>query len=196
MKTRITFIMLAGMLATALMVLTQCKTKKETARLPEGEVLIEQYCSGPEYFTNKEYFRANSVGESINQPQSKRMALSNARAELAGNISVVVSGAVDNYFKQAGVEDRNEFVERYEGLFREIVDERLSGTRIICEKVTRTETGSYKTYLAIELAGNEILNLANQRITSDERLRIDYDYERFKKTFEQEIENSRQRRGF
>jgi len=103
---------------------------------------------------------------------------------------------VDNYFKQAGVETRAEFAQRYEGLFREIVDERLSGTRVICEEVTRTSNGIYKTYLAIELAGNDILSMADRRITNDERLRIDYDYERFKRTFDEEIEKLRQERGY
>ncbi len=176
------------------MLFTQCRSKQ--AALPSGETRIEVLCSGPEYFTSTEYFRANSTGESINMAQSKREALSNARAELAGNISVLVSGVVDNYFQQAGVEDRTEFAQRYEGLFREVVDERLSGTRVICEEVTSTQQGRYKTYIAIELSGSEILNAANQRISRDERLRIDYDYERFKKTFEEEIEKLRQREGY
>ncbi len=196
MKRKITLVLFAALIAAAPMLLTQCKSKSKTAAFPAGETLMDVLCSGPEYFTNKEYFRANNVAESINQAQSKRMALSNARAELAGQIGVLVSGTVDNYFKQAGIDNRSEYSERYEGMFREVVDERLAGIRIICEKVTRTADGKYKTYLAIELAGNEILNAASQRISNDERLRIDYDYERFKKTFEEEIEKERKRQGY
>lgn len=169
---------------------TQCRSKE--AALPSGETRVELLCSGSEYFTDSEYFRASSMGESSNITNSKRMALSNARAELAGQIGVLVSGVVDNYYQQAGVEERTEFAERYEGLFREIVNERLAGTRTICEEVTRTAEGRYRTYVAIELTGNEILNAANQRIIQDERLRLDYDYERFKNTFNEEINNYRQ----
>lgn len=192
----ISAILFAALITAAPMLLTQCKSKSKLSAVPEGETRVKLLCSGAEYFTNKEYFRANSVGESTNQANSKRMAMSNARAELAGNINVLVKGAVDNYFKQSGVETRSEFAERYEGLYREVVDEQLSGTRIICEDVTRTLDGKYKTYLAIELAGNEIMSAASKRITNDERLRIDYDYERFKKTFEEEIEKERKRRGY
>ncbi|HHN48184.1 MAG TPA: hypothetical protein ENN08_04525 [Bacteroidales bacterium] len=196
MRKKITGTMFAALLIIASLALIQCRGKKEIAAIPAGETPVDVLCSGEEYFTNNEYFRANSVGESIDQANSKRMALSNARAELAGQISVLVRGVVDNYFKQAGVETRAEFAQRYEGLFREIVDERLSGTRVICEEVTRTSNGIYKTYLAIELAGNDILSMADRRITNDERLRIDYDYERFKRTFDEEIEKLRQERGY
>lgn len=173
---------------------TQCRSKK--AITPEGETRIDVLCSGSEYFTNTEYFRANSVGESSNMTNSKRMALSNARADLASHIGVLVSGVVDNYYQQAGVEERSEYAERYEGLFREVVDERLAGTRVMCEEVTRTNEGRYRTYIAIELAGNEILNAANQRISRDERLRLDYNYERFKNTFNEEIEKYRREQDY
>lgn len=179
---------------SATMLFTQCRSKQ--VAMPEGETRVTVLCSGPEYFTSSEYFRANSTGESTNLANSKRMALSNARAELAGHISVIVRGVVDNYFQQAGVEDRTEYAERYEGLFREVVNEQLNGTRVICEEVTRTAGGRYRTYLAIELSGNEILSAANQRINRDERLRLEYDYERFKETFNEEIEKLRQERGY
>ncbi len=194
MKTFFKVLFITGIVAGA-SIFTQCKRQQQVVA-PYGETLVEVLCSGPEYFTDNEYFRANSVGESTNQANSKRMALSNARAEMAGQLSVLVRGVVDNYFQQYGSGDRSDYVERYEGLFREVVDERLQGTRIICEQVTRTQEGSYKTYIALELAGNEILNLANQRISNDERLRLDYDYENFKKTFDQEIEKLRQERGY
>lgn len=188
----------AGIIATVIFIsilFAQCRSAQETT-IPRGETEIQPLCSGPEYFTNDEYFRANAQGESRNQSQSKRMALSNARAELAGNISVLVSGAVDNYFQQMGVEDDSQYAERYEGLFREVVDERLNGTRTICERVTRTDDGRYRTYIAIELTGNEIMSAANQRIDNDERLRLDYDYERFRETFDDEIESAREQRGY
>jgi hypothetical protein len=49
-------------------------------------------------------------------------------------------------------------------------------------------TGNYKTYVAIELSAQELLAAYNSRLSSDERLRVDYDYEKFKETFEKEME--------
>lgn len=194
MKNRIVSLTLLVAVFCAAMLFTQCRTK---TALPPGEVTIGPLpCSGPDFFTNSEYFRANSSGLSSNMANSKKIALSNARAELAGHIGVLVSGVVDNYFQQAGVEERSQYAERYEGLFREVVDERLAGTRVICEELARTADGRYRTYIAIELTGNEILSAANSRISRDERLRLDYDYERFKGTFNEEIERYRREQGF
>ncbi len=176
--------------------LTQCKSKKDVARTVPGETRVEVLCSGPEFFSDTEYFRANSVAESQNQANSKRMALSNARAELAAQIEVTVKSVLDNYIQDVTVGNRSEFTQRYEGLSREVINQRLSGTRVICEELTRTTEGRYKTYIAIELSGEEMINAMNQRISSDERLRVDYNYEKFKDTFNQEMEQMKQDRGY
>ncbi len=192
---RITSILLIVFFAAGALLLTHCRSKQQAA-LPEGETRVVVLCSGPEYFTDNEYFRANSLGESTNQANSRRMALSNARAELAGQIEVTVKSVIDNYVQDITVGDRSEFMQRYEGLSREVIEQRLAGTRVICEELTRTADGTYRTYLAIELSGNEILNAMNQRISNDDRLRLDYNYEKFKETFDQEMEQMREDRGY
>jgi hypothetical protein len=53
--------------------------------------------------------------------------------------------------------------------------------------VTVNGTGNYKTYIAIELSAQDLLSAYNERLSSDERLRVDYDYEKFKETFEAEM---------
>ena len=194
MRTSTSFLIILFFAAGALL-LTHCRSKQQAA-VPAGETRVEVLCSGPRYFTDNEYFRANSVGESTNQANSKRIALSNARAELAGQIEVTVKSVIDNYVQDITVGDRSEFMQRYEGLSREVINQRLQGTRVICEELTRTASGVYRTYIAIELSGNEILNAMNQRISNDDRLRVDYNYEKFKDTFNQEMEQMREERGY
>ncbi len=187
---------LTALLLITVVTFSQCRSKRDTAGLPEGETRVEVLCSGPEFFSDNEYFRANSVAESRNQANSKRMALSNARAELAAQIEVTVKSVIDNYVQDITVGDQSEFMQRYEGLSREVINQRLAGTRVICEELTRTAQGMYKTYIAIELSGQDILNAMNQRISGDERLRLDYNYEKFKENFNQEMEQLRQERGY
>ncbi|MFN7492439.1 MAG: hypothetical protein ACK5RG_05945, partial [Cyclobacteriaceae bacterium] len=62
------------------------------------------------------------------------------------------------------------------------------GVRTICEKLVQTKDGNYKTYIAIELSADELVKQYNQRLSTDDRLKIDYDYEKFKETFNQEME--------
>ena len=171
--------------------MTACKSKKKTAetpRVPEGEVEVIIPCSGPEFFTNDKVFRANNLGESMDQATAKRKAMSNARADLAMAINTTVKGVIDNYVNSREMNNREEVGERYEMLMREVVDQRLSGVRTICERMMRTPERNYKSYVAIELSAQDLLSAYNERLTNDERLRIDYDYEKFKETFEKEMQ--------
>ncbi|MEZ4806915.1 MAG: hypothetical protein R2815_05505 [Flavobacteriales bacterium] len=181
-------------IATAMMLsgaMTACKSKKKTAEVvtpPSGETEIKVLCSGPEYFTNKEVFRANALGESMDQATAKKKALANARAQMASDINTQIKGVIDNYVNSREMNNREEVAERFEGLTREVVDQKLTGVRTICEKqVTVNATGNYKTYIAIELSAQDLLAAYNERLSNDERLRIDYDYEKFKETFEAEM---------
>jgi hypothetical protein len=76
-------------LMTALMLsgaMTACKSKKKGRRTqepPMGETEVIIPCSGPEFFTNDKVFRANNLGESMDQATAKKKAMSNARADLA-----------------------------------------------------------------------------------------------------------------
>jgi hypothetical protein len=76
---------------------------------------------------------------------------------------------------------------RYETLTREVVKQKLTGTIEICNKQTKTKEGNYKTYVTIELASNDVLNGLNSRLSSDQVLKVDYNYEKFKETFEDEM---------
>jgi hypothetical protein len=172
--------------------MTACKSKKKAAvppPVPEGEVRVIIPCSGPEFFTNDKVFRSNSLGESMDQATAKRKALSQARADLAASINTQVKAVIDNYVNSREMNNREEIGERYESLAREVVDQRLSGIRTICEEMMRVpSTGNYKSYVAIELSAQDLLSAYNERLSSDERLRIDYDYEKFKETFDKEME--------
>jgi len=167
-----------------------CKKKEQAQAAPDGEVLINEYCAGPEYFSNDEFFRSNGLGESMDQATAKKKALSNARADLASAINTTIKGTIDNYVNSREFNNKEEVEERFEGLTREVINQELDGTKTICQKAVRvTSNNGYKYYVALELSGQELLSAMNSRLGSDERLKIDYDYEKFKETFNQEMEN-------
>lgn len=163
------------------------KKKKAEAAPPAGETVIKQYCSGPDYFTDKKNFRANNLGESMDQATAKKKAMANARADLASSIQTTMQGVVDNYVNSREMNNREEVEERFEGLTREVLDQTLTGVKVICEQPVKTAEGKYKYYVALELSGADLVADYNEAISNDERLRIDYDYEQFKETFENEM---------
>jgi len=178
-----------------LVLINGCKSKEKIAKIP-GEELIEVYCAGPEYFANSEYFRSNSLGESLDQATAKKKAMSNARADLASSIETTIKGVIDNYVNSRELNNTEEVEERFESLTREVINQKLTGVKTICEKTTKTTEGKYKTYIALELAGDELMNAMNERLSKDAKLKIDYDYEQFKKTFEEEMKKLEEEREY
>jgi hypothetical protein len=163
-----------------------CKSKEKAP--PKGETEVVVPCSGPDYFTTTKFFRSNSIGESQDQVTSKKKALANARAELAASIQTTVKAVTDNYVNSREMNNKEQVEERFEQLNREIVDQKLTGLKTICEKLMKTENGTYKTYIALELSADDLVASYNEKLSKDERLKIDYDYEKFKETFDKEME--------
>jgi ribosomal protein S20 len=145
-------------------------------------------CSGPDYFTTNKVFRSNSIGESMDQVTSKKKALTNARNELAQSIQTTVKTVTDNYTKSVSMDKREQLEQNFESLNREIVDQTLQGLRTICEKLVQTKDGNYKTYIAIELSADDLVKQYNSRLSTDDKLKVDYDYEKFKDTFNKEMD--------
>ena len=114
--------------------------------------------------------------------------MANARAELAASIQTTVKAVTDNYTNSREMNNKEQVEERFEQLNREIVDQKLTGIKTICEKLMKTDQTTYKTYIAIELSADDLVATYNERLSKDDRLKIDYDYEKFKETFEKEME--------
>ena len=167
-----------------------CSGSKKATNQPinEDEVEVVIPCSGPDFFSNKKYFRANSNGESLDQVVSKKKALSNARADLVASVKILLESVVYNYIKSSELNNLEQVEERFEGLYREIIKQELVGIKIICEKLTKTTKGKYKTYIAIELSAQNLVDKFHERMMKDDLLMIDYDYEKFKDTFQKEMD--------
>jgi hypothetical protein len=195
MNYRISQIVMLAALAIVF-IISGCKSKEKAASAKDqGETLIEVYCSGPEFQSNNEYFRANQLGESMDQATAKEKAMSNTRKDLAAAIQITVKGVVDNYLNSRELNKDEDLEKKYESLTREVIDQKLTGVKTICEKTTKTSEGKYKTYIALELAGDELMNAMNARLSQDDKLKIDYDYEQFKKTFDAEMDKMAKERG-
>ncbi len=182
MKRVVLLLAVAGLLGVS------C-SKKVAA--PQGETEVIVPCSGPEYRTNNKYIRASAVGLSGDMNMAKKKALTEVSAQLASSMNQLVERVAINYGNSYQVGESEEAKSKFEDMAKIVVKEKLSGLRIICEQTMRTSDGKYKVYVAAELAGDELMEGINSRvsksISNDTKLRIDYDYEKFKKVFEEEM---------
>ncbi|HSH52933.1 MAG TPA: hypothetical protein VK982_14500 [Bacteroidales bacterium] len=166
---------------------TSCKSKKEVTDV-KGETLVEVYCSGPNYRSDKSNFRANATGESTDMEIARKKATSNSKAALAGQIETIIKGTTDNYVNSREFNNVEEVEERFESLSREVINQQLNNVKTICEKITQTKAGTYKCYMAIEMSVDALEEALNNKLSRDQRLKIDYDYEKYKETFDKEME--------
>jgi len=172
--------------AVALMA-TSCKTTQKITPQSSGEVEVLTPCSGPEYQSDAKALRYSAIGESMDQMTAKKKAMSEARAGLAASINTVVKAVTDNYVKSGNYNNKEELMKNYEGVTREVVNQTLAGTIVKCEKMMKTSSGTYKSYVCVELGGSEILQSLNNKMSNNEMLKVDYNYEKFKKTFDEEM---------
>ncbi len=171
----------------ALFACTACGSSKQTVTQVPQDVEIITYCEGPEYMTDGEYFRASGMGFSTSQQLANQKAMSAARATLAAALEVQIKSVTDSYLSSYEVNGDEEARGRYQTRALEVVNQTLTGVRTLCQKTTMSPDGKYKSYVAIELAGNDVATAVATSISNDEKLRTDFEYEKFKDVFEQEM---------
>jgi hypothetical protein len=156
-----------------------------------GEVKIEEYCTGDKYNTDSKHFRSTATGESMSRETAKKMSRSNAEDRLARSISATLEVVTDNYVNSTKFNNKEEVTETFNNLARTIVNQELRGAIIICEDLTQKTDGSFVSYIAIELSGEQIAQAYNERLSKDERIMAEFNYENFKETFEAEMNKRR-----
>ena len=187
MKTRITLLAIAAMTMVAI---PSCKKNKDEVKTPDpkGEVVINEYCAGDQFKSTKEAFRSTATGESMDRETAKKKARSNAMSEMGKTISATMKIVGDNYVNSTEVNNKEEVTESFNEMARTVVDQELRGCIEICEKLTQRPDGTYVSYVALELSGNSIADAYQSGLSKNDKLKADYNYEKFKETFDKEME--------
>ena len=174
------------MIATVLFT-TSCKTPQNIEKTT-GAVEITVPFSDSKYKTDKDFFRAKQMGKSQDLATSKKIALQNAKSELAGNIKAIVKRVTDQYTNQRTVGDKQDFENKFEELAREVVDQTLTDVRVMDEKIFKETDGRYSYWAAIETSKQSILDGVAAKISKNEKLQLDYDKKKFEDVFNSEME--------
>lgn len=175
---------LCGLLAIA--IAPACRSKKDLAK-ETGATKITVPLTGKEYNSNDEYFRTKSSGKSPDLTTAKKIALNNAKSEMAGLIQATIKRVTDNYTNQRSIGDRQEYANKFEEMAREVVNLKLSDVKIIGEEIYKEANNSYTYWIAIEASKETVLNGLNSSISKNEKLKLDYDKMKFEEIFNQEM---------
>ena len=173
--------------ALLVLLLAGCKSKKPTAEAYKGDVEVEIPCTGKEYQSDKKAFRALAEGYSTDMTIARNKAMTTARADLASQINILVQRVVESYGSSYQMGADEEAKSKFQDMTRQSVEQALSGAVVICDKTMRTKDNKYRVYIVMEVNGNDLASEIANKVKDDDKLRIDYEYEKFKKLFDEEM---------
>lgn len=174
-------------------ILASCGGSKTAPRkvyeAPQGTVSVELPCTGTLYQSDKKHIRATGDQISAQSGVATVAATSQAKQKIASDIQSRVQNVLDNYFKITGVEAENITVNRIESMSRQTSNNVLGNTITICNKLVRiveegVNKGKYQAFVTQEISLENIVNEVSSLLNE---AKVDYDYEKFKETFEMEM---------
>lgn len=163
-----------------------CKSTKSYEKAAKATV-IDLPLSSKEYRTDRDYFRAVQSGKSPDLATSKKIALHNAKSELAGNIQSTLKRVTEQFTNQRSIINGQEYANEFNELAREEVNRQLNVVKIIGDKLMREKDGSYIYFIAIEMSKENLLNQISDKVSKDAKLQLEFDKQQFKKIFDEEM---------
>jgi len=162
--------------------------KQATKPIAQDDVEVAIPLSGPEYRSDSEYWRAVQSGTSTDVAMAKKVAMQNARQELAATVQHQLQAVIENYGQNAAAGGNTEHEALYEELARTVVNQQMNGVEIVGEKLYRQADGKYRSHVCLQMSKNAVVENAGNLLSDDERLKLEFDKEQFKKVFDQEME--------
>ncbi|OGU41407.1 MAG: hypothetical protein A2X61_13145 [Ignavibacteria bacterium GWB2_35_12] len=175
-----------SLIILSLLLFYSCSSTK-TYTGTTGAIEFENPFNDKIYQSDEKYFRAHHSGKSPDLATAKKIALQNSKAELAGKINTLIKVVNNQYTNQRSIANKQEYENKFEELSREVIEQELVDIKTIGEKTYKEKDGSYTYWIAIEVAKDTILSGINNKISNNQRLRIDYDMNQFEKIFNEEL---------
>lgn len=166
-----------------------CKSKKPVSvAKQEGLIEISTPFDSKEYRSDDENFRSKQSGKSPDLATAKKIAYQNARAEMAANINAVVKRVTDQYTNQRTVGNTQEFENKFEELSREVVNLEMSNVKELGQKTFQDPSDkAYIVWIALEANKKAVFDKIDAKISSDAKLKLDYDKQKFQQIFDAEM---------
>lgn len=188
MKTFIktgTFVVIA---ATAMLTgFESCKSKKVAVEKQTGAVEITLPFSDKKYKSDEDNFRSKQLGKSPDLAAAKKIAMQNAKSEMAGNIQTTLKKVTDQYTNQRTIGNKQDFENKFEELSREVTNQQLVDVQLMDEKIFKEPDGGYTYWVVIQCSKKAIQDGVDQKISKDAKLQVDYDKKKFQEVFDSEM---------
>ena len=173
-----------------LVIFTSCSSSKKVAETTAtGETREEFVAPCADFNENTtDAFRATASATSPNLQFARDKAMGLARNALAQKIEVSINGAFDNFANQYDVGNEEEFKDVTKNITAQVIDQMLSGINVVCEKYYTLSSGKYEVWVGIEMPVDNVGRSIYDQVSNEEKIRLDYEYEKFKEEMIKEIE--------
>ena len=199
MKLQFKSLIRSGMLlAIFALALGSCKSKKNATPIEQstGAKEISVPFSTKEFCSDKDNFRAKSSGNSPDLQTAKKIALQNAKSEMAGMIQTTIKKVTDQYTQQRTVGNQQDFSNKFEEIAREVTNQELVDIKMLGEKLFKETNNTYTYWIAIEANKQAVLNGIDKGISANKKIEQDYDKKKFEEIFNAEMEKLAKERGY
>ncbi len=187
MKMKKYLMLLCAAVAVASLV-TSCGSSRRATAISEGEREVNLIFNGPQYRTDKEYFRDSGIGVSKDIANAKKIAVQNVRQAIAAMVQSAVEVVVDNYAATQSA-DASDVIDGtdLEELGRTVVNTQLSGLEIVEEKAFSQADGTFRYHVCMQLSKDNISRAMSRAIDEDAHTRLRKDKEAFRAYFDENI---------
>lgn len=173
--------------ALAAFACTSCGSSKKTASVTPDEVEVAIPLDGPEYQSDANYWRATASGVSNNMEIAKKVAVQNARQELAGMVKSQLKQVIDNYTNNIEADGVAAGTNLYESQAYTVVDQELTGVEQVGQKMFKQADGSYRYHVCLQMSKQAVEEKVSDALAEDAKLGAMFDRSQFKKTYEEQM---------
>ena len=129
-------------------------------------------CTGSEYATDAEFFRAYASAQSSDATASKKKAMTGARTALENQIKTKAEAAA-----KSGAD-----IAQFNSLIQGVIQQEVVKMKVICEN-SEQAGGRYKTHIVVEVTKASVLTNIVNSAKSDEKLKANFEEGKFKQAF-------------
>lgn len=168
---------------------TSCKTAK-----PVQKTLVEEEVKVPfdNFVTDKKYFRATASGYSPDMNVAQKLAITNAKSIIAGNIQSILNEVTVNYINQHAVNAEPDLNAKFEEMTMSVVSQVLTNLVVKESKYFKNKSnGDFRCYVAVEMSKEDAGKQITQRISDKMKEKIDFDRNEFQKIFDKALDENR-----
>lgn len=174
----------------ALFVCASCSSSKKASKSPVPAGMTEEVIplSGPQYRSDAEYYRAVQNGVSTERSMAQKIAMQNARQDLAAAVKADLAQVTENYARSQHMEANKSYQSQMTEMAYTVVDQQLANVGVVDEKLYREADGSFRYYVCLEMSKTALAEQLSNALNNAQSADLEFDKEEFSKIFKEQLE--------